>query len=35
MEDLEVIKQKRTEKLHHALVNRDHNLKTREIDLKK
>ena len=35
MEDLEVLKAKRNEKLHHAVVNREHNWKTREIDLKK
>jgi hypothetical protein len=34
-EDLELIKQKRNEKLHRAIGNRDHNLKTREHDLKK
>jgi hypothetical protein len=34
-EDLEVVKLKRSEKLHHAQVNREHNLKVREQDLRK
>ena len=34
-EDLEVVKLKRSEKLHHAQVNREHNLKVRDQDLRK